>query len=92
MMSPGDVMGQGYGTVVNVLVNEFQCVEGQLSPDATMEDVDLDSLGQVLFAVALEERTGLRFHESQITLDTTVGQIAAVIDASSGVDAEVPVP
>ncbi|MEV6550019.1 acyl carrier protein [Streptomyces sp. NPDC051597] len=87
-------MGKGYGTVVSVLVNEFQCVEGDLSPDTTMEDVDLDSLAQVLFAVALEEQTGLRFHESQITLDTTVGQIAAVIDASSGAaaEAELPVP
>ncbi|MEU1018084.1 acyl carrier protein [Streptomyces sp. NPDC005900] len=75
-------MSTGYSIVVEVLSGQFDCVARDLTPHTTMEDVDLDSLAQVEFAVALENRTGLRFSDDQVTLDTTLSQIAAVIDAS----------
>ncbi|GGU32955.1 acyl carrier protein [Streptomyces violascens] len=81
-------MGKGYSTVVEVLVADFSVTEGGLSPESTMEDLNLDSLTRVEVAVALENRTGLHFSDDQVTLDTTVGQIAAVIDASWDAAAE----
>ncbi|MEU1026211.1 acyl carrier protein [Streptomyces sp. NPDC005904] len=80
-------MSTGYSIVVEVLSGQFDCVVRDLTPHTTMEDVDLDSLAQVEFAVALENRTGLRFSDDQVTLDTTLSQIAAVIDASREVNA-----
>ncbi|MEV2254472.1 acyl carrier protein [Streptomyces sp. NPDC050147] len=85
-------MGTGYSIVVKVLVDQFGCTEAELMPETTMEDVDLDSLAQVEFAVALEGRTGLRFSDDQVTLDTTLSQIAATIDASCAPGAEVVAP
>ncbi|MBW5421331.1 acyl carrier protein [Streptomyces sp. BG9H] len=80
-------MATGYSTVVDILVSEFRCAEEELSPDSTMENVDLDSLAQVEFAVALENRSGRPFSEDQLTLDTTLGEIAAFLDAAPAVSA-----
>ncbi|MFH8491135.1 acyl carrier protein [Streptomyces longisporoflavus] len=85
-------MGTGYSIVANVLIDQFGCAEAELTPETTMEDVDLDSLAQVEFAVALEMQTGLRFSDDQVTLDTTLSQIAATIDASCAPGAEVAAP
>ncbi|MFF1374831.1 acyl carrier protein [Streptomyces sp. NPDC058308] len=85
-------MGTGYSIVVEVLVGEFGCPEDDLTPGATMEDINLDSLSQVEFAVALERRTGLPFSHDQITLDTTLNQVAAAIDDSCASGAEVTAP
>ncbi|CAL9281623.1 acyl carrier protein [Streptomyces sp. SudanB182_2057] len=85
-------MGTGYSIVVEVLVGEFGCLEGDLMPETTMEDVDLDSLSQVEFAVALERRTGLPFSHDQVTLDTTLSQVAAAIDGAYASGAEVTAP
>lgn len=85
-------MGTGYSIVVDVLVGQFDCAMAELMPETTMEDVDLDSLAQVEFAVALEGRTGLRFSDDQVTLDTTLSQIAATIDAAYAAGAEVAAP
>ncbi|GAA2449104.1 acyl carrier protein [Streptomyces macrosporus] len=73
-------MSRAYGVVVDILVGKFQFTEDELSPDATLEDVDLDSLGRVEFALTLKDRTGVPFSDEQVTLDTTLGRIAAVIE------------
>ncbi|GAA2411472.1 hypothetical protein GCM10010420_45540 [Streptomyces glaucosporus] len=73
-------MSRAYGVVVDILVGKFQFAEDELAPDATLEDVDLDSLGRVEFALTLKDRTGVPFGEEQVTLDTTLGELAAAIE------------
>ncbi|WP_030788621.1 acyl carrier protein [Streptomyces sp. NRRL S-920] len=78
-------MTKGYSTVVDILVDKFQCAEEELTPATTVEDVDLDSLAQVEFAITLESRIGRPFSEDQLTLDTTLGEIAAAVESSLSV-------
>ncbi|WP_031508845.1 acyl carrier protein [Streptomyces megasporus] len=82
-------MGRAYGVVVDILVGKFQFTEDELAPEATLEDVDLDSLGRVEFALTLRDRTGVPFGEEQVTLDTTLGEIATAIEAAWAADAAV---
>ncbi|CAL9546681.1 MULTISPECIES: acyl carrier protein [Streptomyces] len=77
-------MGKAYGVVADILVGKFQFTEGELSPGATLEEIDLDSLGRVEFALTLRESTGVPFGDDQITLDTTLGEIADAVEAAWG--------
>lgn len=75
-------MSKAYTEVVDILVDKFQFTEDELSPGATLEDVDLDSLGRVEFVLTLRDRTGVPFSEDEVTLDTTLGEIATAIETS----------
>ncbi|HEY8339457.1 MAG TPA: phosphopantetheine-binding protein, partial [Egibacteraceae bacterium] len=50
--------------------------ESEISPEATFEDLDLDSLDLVEFALAAEEQLGVRISDEEAeqleTLDDTV--------------------
>jgi acyl carrier protein len=75
-------MSKAYTEVVDILVGKFQFTEDELSPGATLEDVDLDSLGRVEFVLTLRDRTGAPISEDEVTLDTTLGEIAAAVETS----------
>jgi acyl carrier protein len=82
LISRGEPMGKAYGVVVDILVGKFQFTEDELSPGATLEEIDLDSLGRVEFALTLRDGTGVPFGDDQITLDTTLGEIADAVEAA----------
>ncbi|MBW3578216.1 MAG: acyl carrier protein [Actinobacteria bacterium] len=54
-----------YETVKSILVNTFQVPEEDVSPDATFESLDLDSLDLVEFTLALEEEVGVEIEDEE---------------------------
>lgn len=69
-------MAAVYDRVKELLVDKFGVPEDQISPEATFEDLDLDSLDLVEFALAAEEELGVRISDDEAeeleTLDDTV--------------------
>ncbi len=65
-----------YEKVKEILVDKFGVEEEEVRPEATFEDLDLDSLDLVEFALAAEEDLGVRISDEEAeeldTLDDTV--------------------
>ncbi len=65
-----------YDKVKEILVEKFGVEEDEVKPEATFEDLDLDSLDLVEFALAAEEELGVRISDEEAeeldTLDDTV--------------------
>lgn len=65
-----------YDRVKDLLVDKFGVPAEDVSPEATFEDLDLDSLDLVEFALAAEEELGVRISDEEAerldTLDDTV--------------------
>ncbi len=65
-----------YDKVKTLLVEKFGVEEDEISPTATFEDLDLDSLDLVEFALAAEEELGVRISDEEAeqldTLEDTV--------------------
>lgn len=65
-----------YDRVKTLLVDKFGVPEDEISPEATFEDLDLDSLDLVEFALAAEEELGVRITDEEAedleTLQDTV--------------------
>ena len=69
-------MATVYDKVKQLLVDKFGVEEGDISPSATFEDLDLDSLDLVEFALATEDELGVRITDEEAeqldNLDDTV--------------------
>lgn len=69
-------MATVYDKVKELLVEKFGVEEEEVSPEATFEDLDLDSLDLVEFALAAEDELGVRITDEEAeqldTLDDTV--------------------
>ena len=69
-------MATVYDKVKELLVDKFGVEEDEISPEATFEDLDLDSLDLVEFALAAEDELGVRISDEEAeqldTLDDTV--------------------
>lgn len=69
-------MATVYDKVKELLVDKFGVDEEEVSPEATFEDLDLDSLDLVEFALAAEDELGVRITDEEAeqldTLDDTV--------------------
>lgn len=65
-----------YDKVKQLLVDKFGVDEDAVNPNATFDDLDLDSLDLVEFALAAEEELGVRISDEEAeqldTLDDTV--------------------
>lgn len=54
-----------YDRVKTLLVDKFGVPEDDITPEATFEDLDLDSLDLVEFALAAEEELGVRITDEE---------------------------
>lgn len=58
-------MSTVYDRVTELLVDKFGVPEEDITPEATFEDLDLDSLDLVEFALAAEEDLGVRISDEE---------------------------
>ncbi|CAN5269913.1 acyl carrier protein [soil metagenome] len=69
-------MSAVYDKVADILAEKFGVPTDDISPEATFEDMDLDSLDLVEFALAAEEELGVRISDEEAedlkTLNDTV--------------------
>jgi acyl carrier protein len=54
-----------YDKVKALLVDKFGVEEADITPEATFEELDLDSLDLVEFALAAEEELGVRISDEE---------------------------
>ena len=74
-------MSAVYDRVKELLVDKFGVPAEEIRPDATFEQLDLDSLDLVEFALAAEEELGVRITDEEAedleTLEDTVKLLEA---------------
>ena len=71
-----------YEKLVNYLVNEKDVDPDVITPDATFEDLGLDSLDVVEMAVELEEELGVELEVEDQNI-TTFGEFVAFAEAKA---------
>ena len=70
-----------FAWVADVLKQEFQFADEELSPDAHLvDDLDLDSIDAIDLTVRLEEKTGLSFKEDDLKSLQTIQDVVDFID------------
>jgi acyl carrier protein len=69
-----------YGVVCAALTSTFRIPEDELSPDVTLEQLELDSLALAEFVLVLEERLGVRADGGHATRTTTLAEVTAYLD------------
>lgn len=70
-----------YDKIASLLADKFGVAEGDLSPQATFEDLDLDSLDLVEFAMTIQDELGVELSDDEAadldTLDDAVKLLAS---------------
>jgi acyl carrier protein len=69
-----------YDRVAKILVDNFGVDGDAISPDATFEDLDLDSLDLVEFALAAEEELGVRIEDEEAEGLETLGAAVKLLE------------
>ncbi len=67
------------------LLKEFHVEPGQVSNDASFEDLGLDSLDVVELSVKIEDSFGIDIEEADLKDVATVGDAVRVVVAKAGV-------
>ncbi|MET1072145.1 MAG: phosphopantetheine-binding protein [Umezawaea sp.] len=65
----------------DLLATKFDVPEQEITPEATMDELDIDSLALAELALALEERIGVKIEDHEAGKDTTVAQLTATLAA-----------
>ncbi|GIF14547.1 acyl carrier protein [Actinoplanes teichomyceticus] len=65
-----------FDTVKKVLVSRFQVPAEDIEPEASLEDLELDSLDLVELATILESEYGVRITDDEIAEAKQVGAVA----------------
>ncbi|MFP5309907.1 MAG: acyl carrier protein [Actinomycetes bacterium] len=70
-------------TFTTILVDTFGVEADQVAPDATFEELGLDSLDVVELTLVLEEETGVKLEDEELEDVRTVGDAIAKVEARS---------
>lgn len=73
-------MSAVYDKVKALLVDKFGVEESEVAPDASFEDLDLDSLDLVEFALAAEEELGVRITDEEAEQLETLGDTVKLLE------------
>ncbi|BFV59194.1 hypothetical protein KCMC57_up42980 [Kitasatospora sp. CMC57] len=63
-----------------ILVSKLKVMPEQVTPEATKEDVELDSLAVVELSLLLEAEYGISITDDQLLEAETIGEMAALIE------------
>ncbi|MBT2493933.1 acyl carrier protein [Streptomyces sp. ISL-96] len=86
-------MSEAYDVVAEILTGKFQVPAEQVTPEATLGALELDSLALVEFDLTLQERIGVRFGSDAVTAGTTLAEAADGINTKlAAVDAATSAP
>ncbi|MEV0091250.1 phosphopantetheine-binding protein [Streptomyces sp. NPDC050738] len=67
--------------VHRVLTEKFEVAPADITPDATLESLDLDSLSLAELALSLQEQLDVKVEEYEATKATTVAGLIAALQA-----------
>lgn len=74
-------MSAVYDRVAGLLVDKFGVPAEDVSPEATFEEMDLDSLDLVEFALAAEEELGVRITDEEAEQLVTLHETVELLEA-----------
>lgn len=74
-------MSAVYDKVAQLLTDKFGVPAEELSPDATFEALDLDSLDLVEFSMAAEDELGVKISDEEAAELTTLAEAVALLEA-----------
>ncbi len=74
-------MSAVYDRVKELLVDKFGVPEEDIKPESTFEELDLDSLDLVEFALAAEEDLGVRISDEEAEDLETLQETVALLEA-----------
>ncbi|GAA2985844.1 acyl carrier protein [Streptomyces fulvorobeus] len=66
---------------VRAALTMFNIPDDLIRPDATLEELDMDSLALAEFILILQERTGVKVEAEDATKATTLTEIVAYLQA-----------
>ncbi|MFF9768373.1 acyl carrier protein [Streptomyces sp. NPDC053086] len=70
-----------YDRLTEILAKSHGIPTDRLSPDATLAELDVDSLTMVEISIRIERDLGVMVHDSELRPTLTLGGTAALIDA-----------
>jgi acyl carrier protein len=70
-----------YESVVDVFTERFGIERSLVVPDASFDDLGLDSLSQIELATALQKRLGVVLTDDEIIELTVVADVVAILEA-----------
>jgi acyl carrier protein len=74
-------MSAVYDRVAELLADKFGVPSDDIKPEATFEDLDLDSLDLVEFALAAEEELGVRISDDEAAELETLSDTVKLLEA-----------
>jgi acyl carrier protein len=74
-------MSAVYDRVSALLVDRFGVEAGDISAEASFEDLDLDSLDLVEFSLACEEELGVRIEDEEAENLSTLGEAVQLLES-----------
>ncbi|MFF0014507.1 acyl carrier protein [Streptomyces sp. NPDC005374] len=66
-----------------ILVNKLKVTPEQITPEATLEDIELDSLAVVELSLVLETELAVSVSDDELLEAETVGDMVALIEQRS---------
>ncbi|GAB2610930.1 hypothetical protein GCM10027168_49780 [Streptomyces capparidis] len=77
-------MALRFDELKDILVQDMKVTPDLVTPDATWEDMELDSLAMVELSLMLEQRFGLAVSDDQLLEAATIGDMVELLAQRSG--------
>jgi acyl carrier protein len=74
-----------HDAVVEILVARFDLDAGAVVPEATLDDLGLDSLSQLELATVLKKRLGAVISDEELDEVSTVADVVALVEKKGAV-------
>lgn len=76
-------MSVHFDRLKTLLVESLKVTPEQVTPEATWEDIELDSLAMVELSLSLEEHCGLRIGDDELLEVSTIGDMVSLMEERS---------
>lgn len=70
-----------YEDIKNLLVSTFKVPAGEITPEARLDELELDSLDVAEFTAVIKDRLGVRVSEDELADLMQVGAIADLVES-----------
>jgi acyl carrier protein len=74
-------MSEMYDRLVTILVTRFEVEPEEVRPDATFEELELDSLFLVELGLVIQQELGVKISEEDATPRSTIASVVELIEA-----------
>ena len=67
--------------IINLMMNRYEIADGKATPDATLQDMGIDSLESVELIMAIEQEFNVEIPDEDVGALETAAKMAAYLDA-----------